>query len=172
MKNLRIVKYPDPFLRKQAEEVGGIDDEISSIIKDMLEIMEKKGGIGFAAPQLGISKRIIVISLNEKNFTKLALINPVIEFLSDEKDTMEEGCLSIPGVNADVVRPVEAVVRGMAKSGRLIEVSANDLLARVLQHEIDHLNGVLFIDSLSSKERKNIASDLEDLENQYASFVR
>ncbi len=85
---------------------------------------------------------------------------------------MEEGCLSIPGVNADVERPVQAVVQGMTKSGRLIEISAEGLLARVLQHEIDHLDGVLFIDRLTSKERKSIASELEDLEREYAALIR
>ncbi len=172
MEKINVKKYPDPFLRKPAEEVAKIDDSVTSLIKSMFDVMEEEGGIGLAAPQIGESKRIIVVSIDEKNFDRLALINPVIRHLSTETDVMEEGCLSIPGVNADVERPVQAVVQGMTKSGRLIEISAEGLLARVLQHEIDHLDGVLFIDRLTSKERKSIASELEDLEREYAALIR
>jgi peptide deformylase len=172
MEKINVTKYPDPFLRKPAEEVGKIDDSVTSLIKSMFKVMDEEGGIGLAAPQIGKSKRIIVISIDEKNFDKFALINPVIRHLSTETDVMEEGCLSIPGVNADVERPVQAVVQGMTKSGRLIEISAEGLLARVLQHEIDHLDGVLFIDRLTSTERKSIARELEDLEREYAAPIR
>jgi peptide deformylase len=172
MDKIKVTKYPDPFLRKSAEEVATIDESVTSLIKSMFEVMEEEGGIGLAAPQIGKSKRIIVVSIDEKNFDKLALINPVIRHLSTETDVMEEGCLSIPGVNAEVERPVQAVVQGMTKSGRIIEISAEGLLARVLQHEIDHLDGVLFIDKLSSKERKSVAGELEDLEREYAAPIR
>jgi peptide deformylase len=166
----RLVTYPDPFLRKQAEEVAGIDEPTSALIKDMFKIMDEEDGIGLAAPQIGISRRIIVISTEEKNFNRLALINPVVQHVSKSTEVMEEGCLSLPGVRADVARPVEALVVGMTKSGRMVEISAKNLLARVLLHEIDHLNGMLFIDRISSRERSRIASDLSLLEERYAAL--
>ncbi len=171
MNTIRIVKYPDPFLRLRASDVASVDEEISALITNMLDIMKEERGIGLAAPQIGVSKRVIVVSIEEKGFGRLALINPVIEYLSEKTDVMEEGCLSIPGVNADVMRPVDAVVRGMTKSGRMIEIEAHELLARVLQHETDHLNGVLFVDRLAQNEKKRVASELRGLENQYASLT-
>jgi len=160
--------YPDPFLRKNALQVDGIDDSIRALIKDMFIIMEEAGGIGLAAPQVGVSKRVIAVSINEKNFNRLALVNPVIEYSSDEKELIEEGCLSIPGINADVGRPSRVVVKGITRSGRMVEITAEHLLARVLQHEIDHLNGVLFIDRVSSQERSRIQEDLQALQKQPA----
>jgi len=171
MENRRIRHYPDPFLRLRSEEVGEVDDSLQNLIQDMFSAMQEERGIGLAAPQIGVSKRIIVVSIEEKNFSKLALINPVILHLSSDKDVMEEGCLSVPGVNADVERPLEAIVRGTTKNGRLVEISAQGLLARVLQHEIDHLDGVLFIDRLDAKERKRIVKELVELEQQYTSFA-
>lgn len=170
MNTLQIVKYPNPFLRLIAEEITTVDDSIGELINNMYDMMKEERGIGLAAPQIGVSKRIIVVSIEEKGFERFALINPVIEFLSERSGVMEEGCLSLPGINADVVRPVEAVVRARTKSGREIEIEAHDLLARVLQHEIDHLNGVLFIDRISPEERRRVGPELKDLESQYASL--
>jgi len=152
--------YPNPILRKVSEDVGGVNDATLALIRDMFRIMDEAGGIGLAAPQIGISKRIIVVSLDEKHFERLALIDPVIEHASEDTGVMEEGCLSIPGVNAEVTRPSKIVVRGMTRSGRMVEITAANLLARVLQHEIDHLNGVLFIDRLSEQEKKRIEREL------------
>jgi peptide deformylase len=171
MENRRVRHYPDPFLRLQSEEVGEVDDSLQDLIQDMFSAMEEERGIGLAAPQIGVSKRVVVVSVEDKNFGRLALINPVIVHLSSDKDVMEEGCLSVPGVNADVERPVEAVVRGTTKNGRLVEISAQGMLARVLQHEIDHLDGVLFIDRLSPKERKRIDKELAELEQQYTTLA-
>jgi peptide deformylase len=153
-------KYPNPILRTVAEEVGMVEETVQSLIRDMFKIMDEANGVGLAAPQIGVSRRVIVVSLNEKNFERLALINPVIERVSEELVSMEEGCLSIPGVNADVVRPSKAVVRGLTRSGRMVEITAANLLARVLQHEIDHLNGVLFIDRISEADRKRVEEEL------------
>lgn len=166
-----IKRYPDPFLRKRSEEVNEIDDSLQELISDMFSAMEEERGIGLAAPQVGVAKRVIVISVEDRKFSRLALINPVIVHLSGETDMMEEGCLSLPGVNADVERSIEAVVRGTTKNGRLVEISAKGLLARALQHEIDHLDGILFIDRLNPKERKSIAKELEELDRQYASLT-
>ncbi len=164
----RVRHYPDPFLRQRSEEVREVDGSIQDLIQDMFSAMEEERGIGLAAPQIGVAKRVVVVSIEDKNLSRLALINPVIVHLSTETDVMEEGCLSLPGVNADVDRPVEAVVSGTTKNGRLVEISARGLLARVLQHEIDHLDGVLFIDRLTTKERKSINKELEELARQYA----
>ena len=171
MENRRVRYYPDPFLRLRSEEVGEVGDSLQDLIQDMFSAMEEERGIGLAAPQIGVSKRVIVVSIEEKNFNRLALINPIIVHLSSDKDVMEEGCLSVPGVNADVERSVEAVVRGTTKNGRLVEIGAQGLLARVLQHETDHLDGVLFIDRLGPKERKRIEKELVELEQQYASLA-
>jgi len=168
MKELTILKYPDPRLRKKADEVINIDREIEDLIKAMFRIMKDEDGIGLAAPQVGVSKRVIAVSLESKGFERLALINPVIQWLSKEKDFVEEGCLSVPGVRAEVERSVDAVVKGMVKSGRLVEITAHGLLARVLQHEIDHLDGVLFIDRLSEEERRRVVGELSSLEKQYS----
>ena len=172
MKDNRIRYYPDPFLRMRAGDIAEIDESTSSLIEDMFEAMEEENGIGLAAPQIGVSRRVIVVSIDEKNFNRLALINPEIVHLSKQTDIMEEGCLSVPGVNADVRRPAEAVVRGITRSGRHVEIEAKGLLARVLQHEIDHLDGVLFIDKLTEKARKGVERELEALEQRYAGFAR
>ena len=152
--------YPDPGLRLVSEEVDRPDEHIQALIRDMFEVMGEESGIGLAAPQLGVSKRVIVVSVQEKGFERMALINPVV--VSSSKDTalFEEGCLSIPGVRADVERPSRVVVRATTRSGRFVEITAADLLARVLQHEIDHLNGVLFIDRLKPEERQKVEQDL------------
>jgi peptide deformylase len=171
MANRTIKRYPDPFLRKRSEDVNKIDDSLQELISDMLSAMEEERGIGLAAPQIGLSKRVIVASVEDRKFNRLALINPVIVRLSGETDVMEEGCLSLPGVNADVERSIEAVVHATTKNGRMVEISAKGLLARVLQHEIDHLDGILFIDRLNQNERKRIAKELEELDRQYASLT-
>jgi peptide deformylase len=169
---IREVKiYPDPFLRKRAKEVSQIDDGILKLISDMFETMDEEDGVGLAAPQIGVSKRVIVISINEKGFDRLALVNPVIEYFSDDTDTREEGCLSLPGINADVRRPSKVVVKGITRNGRVVEISASGLLGRALQHEIDHLNGTLFIDRLEERERKGIEKDLVELERQYTAII-
>ncbi|MCK4803726.1 MAG: peptide deformylase [Spirochaetes bacterium] len=171
MSNYTIKIYPDPVLRKISDEVHEINESTGALIKDMFEIMEEEGGIGLAAPQVGISKRIIVLSLKEKNFEKMALVNPVIVSSSKETAFMEEGCLSIPGINADVQRSTKLIVRGLTRSGRMVEITASNLLTRVLLHEIDHLDGVLFIDRLSDKEKKKVEGDLQTLYQQYSTVT-
>jgi peptide deformylase len=171
MSNFTIKIYPDPVLRKISDEVHEINESTRALIKDMFEIMEEEGGIGLAAPQVGISKRIIVLSLKEKNFEKMALINPVIVSSSKETAFMEEGCLSIPGINADVQRSTKLIARGLTRSGKMVEITASNLLTRVLLHEIDHLDGVLFIDRLSDKEKKKVEGDLQTLYQQYSTVT-
>jgi peptide deformylase len=173
MAELGIVTYPDPLLRRSADQVDspvqedGSDQVLKALINDMFTTMLQNDGIGLAAPQVGVSRRVIVISVGDREFSRLALINPTVEYVSPRTELAEEGCLSIPGVRADVVRPIEAVVKGTTKSGRLVEINARDLLARVLLHEIDHLNGVLFVDRVNKRERNRIASGLSALERRY-----
>jgi len=163
MSDIMIKKFPDPVLRKVSEEVAQIDETIKTLVQDMFRVLKDEGGIGLAAPQIGVSKRIIVVSIKERGFEKLALVNPVIEYFSSEIDVMEEGCLSLPGISAEVYRASRVVVKGFTRSGRAVEITANDLLARVFQHEIDHLNGILFIDRLSKKQKKRIEEELVSL---------
>jgi len=167
-----VKKYPDPILRRKAEDVTDIDEGIHAVIEDMFKTLEGEAGVGLAAPQIGICKRIIVVSINEKGFEHLALINPVITSSSEELVTSEEGCLSVPGINADVSRPEKVTVQGTTKNGRIAEITASGLLARVLQHEIDHINGGLFIDRLSEKERKKINSELDDMQREFTAMIR
>jgi peptide deformylase len=172
MDDYKVRHYPDPFLRQRAAEVSEIDEDIRTLIEQMFKVMEDEKGIGLAAPQIGVGKRVVTVSIDEKHFDRLALINPEILHLSEETDVMEEGCLSVPGVNADVRRPIEAVVRGITRSGRQVEISAEGLLARVLQHEIDHLNGTLFIDRLTGKARKGVERELAAAEKRYRDYAR
>ena len=159
----RVRVFPDPELRRVSGEVTLPDESVQALVRDMFQIMGEEGGIGLAAPQVGVLKRVIVVSVEERGFERLALINPVIVFSSRETVVFDEGCLSIPGVRADVERPSRVVVRGITKSGRLVEITAADLLARVLQHEIDHLDGILFIDRLKPEERQKVDRDLQVL---------
>ncbi|NMB45856.1 MAG: peptide deformylase [Firmicutes bacterium] len=139
---LEIVKEGDPVLRQQAEPVTQVTKRIRKLIKDMLETMYSADGVGLAAPQVGVSQRIIVVDVGEG---PVALINPEIEEASGEEIDVE-GCLSIPGAFGYVRRAQEVLVTGQNESGRNTRIRAEGFFARALQHEIDHLEGVLFID--------------------------
>lgn len=146
---LEIRKFGDPVLRKRSEPVDKITREIKKLIVDMVQTMEKSKGIGLAAPQVGVSKRIIVIKTGIEGQEFFELINPKI--LKKDKDLVlgEEGCLSFPETFISVKRPKEIEVEGQDISGKKIKFVAKNVLARVLCHEIDHLNGILFFDRLS-----------------------
>ena len=139
---LEIVKEGDPVLRQKAEPVTQVTKRIRKLIKDMLETMNLADGVGLAAPQVGISQRIIVVDVGEG---PVALINPKIDEASGEEIDVE-GCLSIPGTFGYVERAQTVTVSGLNECGRSTRIKAEGLFARALQHEIDHLNGVLFID--------------------------
>jgi peptide deformylase len=151
---LKIRKYGDPALRKGAMPVGEVTPEVRKIIADMTETMYDEVGIGLAAPQVGISLRLIVIS-DEEGRGVQALLNPVIVDRSGEV-TGEEGCLSIPGVFAPVTRAARVTVEARSVDGKPLAIEARGLRARVLQHEIDHLDGVLFIDRVDPMVRDRI----------------
>jgi len=151
---LKVRKYGDPALRRSAVPVGEVTAEVRRIIADMTETMYDEVGIGLAAPQVGVSLRLIVIS-DEEGRGVQALLNPAIVDRSGEV-TGEEGCLSIPGVFAPVTRAARVTVEARSVDGKPLTIEARGLRARVLQHEIDHLDGVLFIDRVDPMVRDRI----------------
>jgi len=161
---LPIVKFPDPVLKKRAEEVKEITPEIRELLEDMVETMYDAPGIGLAAPQVGELVRVVVIDVDDpeeegEKFGILKLINPEI-ISSTGKIDSEEGCLSIPDVRETISRSETVTVRAMDENGEVKEITAEGLLSRCLQHEIDHLNGVLFIDHLSNVKRELVRKQL------------
>jgi len=149
MEPLEIRKYPDSILRKKTFEVKEITEEEVKLFEEMLFTMRHFAGIGLAAPQIGISKKLIVADIGDG---PVMLANPKI-LKTKGAGKMEEGCLSIPGINVIIKRAEEVIVNGLNEKGKVIELKAQGLLARVLQHEIDHLNGRLIIDYLSLLEK-------------------
>lgn len=152
MDKLDIVLYPDDGLREVCKPIPEMTDELDKLIDEMFYTMYDAPGIGLAAPQVAVQQRLIVVDVSEKNDEPIALLNPEV-VRSAGKITWEEGCLSIPGIYAKVDRPSDILVRGMDRDGKTIEFEANELLAVCIQHEIDHLNGKLFIDHLSGLKR-------------------
>jgi peptide deformylase len=147
----------DEALRKKAVAVTEFDDELRALVDDMYDTMYEAEGAGLAAPQVGVPLRVFVFDvreITEDPSARLALVNPEITFLSDETDRDIEGCLSIPGMEETVQRPAEVTARGWTPEGEEIEISGDGLLSRVIQHEFDHLNGVLFIDRISPLKRQ------------------
>lgn len=144
-----IVKIPDEVLRKKAHKVTNFDKELATIIDDMFETMREEPGVGLAAPQIGLSQRLVVIEYAEDEAEKpksFALINPEIIKTSDETELGIEGCLSIPNLVGEVERFSSITVKAQNKFGKSIRVKASGWLARIFQHEIDHLEGILFTD--------------------------
>ncbi|MBD3612762.1 MAG: peptide deformylase [Hydrogenovibrio crunogenus] len=152
MDKLDIVLYPDEGLREVCKPVPEMTDELDKLIDEMFYTMYDAPGIGLAAPQVAVQQRLIVVDISETKDEPIALLNPEI-IKTAGKITWEEGCLSIPGIYAKVDRPSDILVRGMDRDGKTIEFEANELLAVCIQHEIDHLNGKLFIDHLSGLKR-------------------
>jgi peptide deformylase len=158
-----LVYYGNETLASVAERVDNVDGEIVSFVKEMFDIMYKERGIGLAAPQVDVGKRIIVIDTGEEINGKLALINPEILEFSDHLEPYEEGCLSVPKLLADVVRPSEILVKGVNVKGEEVEIEASGLMARVLQHEVDHLNGILFIDRIEKYIKDEFRAELKKI---------
>lgn len=154
-----IVQVGDPILRQKAKPILVVGEKEKALVEKMKEALFRAGGIGLAAPQIGISRRLIVVGTNKKSWQKeigvefLALFNPSISSFSSEKIVMEEGCLSFldPEIKGEVERPVGIKVEAIGEDGREIKFKAEGLLARILQHEIDHLGGVLFTDRANPK---------------------
>jgi len=155
---LPILTAPDPRLKGRAAPVERVDDEIRRLMDDMLETMYLAPGIGLAAPQVGVSKRVIVIDVARDGEppNPLKLVNPEILWVSDEDVKYEEGCLSVPDQYAEVARPGDVRIRYLDQQNEIREMTASGFLATVIQHEIDHLDGILFIDHLSQLKRNMI----------------
>ena len=155
--SLEIYKLGDKVLRQNAKRISKVDNSIRSLAKEMLQSMYASKGIGLAAPQIGINKELLVIDINFEDSAAepLILINPEITDYGTTINSYEEGCLSIPGVYLNVVRPSTIKLKFRDEMGRPRKMKADGLLARCIQHEMDHLNGVLFVDRVSSKEDLN-----------------
>jgi len=157
-----IIIEPDPILRKKSTTLETVDDSIRKILDDMLQTMYNAPGIGLAAVQIGILKRLIVIDVSKKEEEKkpLFLINPEITYQSEETSIFEEGCLSLPGHFAEIERPAKCKINYIDYHGKKAELEAEGLLSTCVQHEIDHLNGILFIDYLSKLKKDMIIKKL------------
>ena len=142
--------YPDPVLREISKPVEKINQDVKTLVQDMVETMKSHKGVGLAAPQIGIFQRIIIIGIPEEE--PLAIINPELSKPKSE-DQLEEGCLSIPGVRVTIKRATNVMVKGLSPEEKTLKIQADDLFARVVQHEVDHLNGILIIDKLPKEER-------------------
>ena len=167
----KILTEPDPFLRQKSKEVDLVNEEIRTLMDDMLETMYEAPGIGLAAIQIGIPKRVIVIDLGREDEKKnpMYFVNPEIISNSKNPMTYEEGCLSVPGQFAEIERPDKCKIKYIDYNGEKKELNAEGLLATCIQHEIDHLEGILFIDYLS-KLKKNMI--IKKLSKQKKSIVR
>ena len=155
----------DPVLKSRATEVDRFDDSLKGQVARMAGLMHDALGLGLAAPQLGVSQRLLVYRVGLDAPT-IALANPEIEWTSDDEETFEEGCLSIPGVVVDVDRPVHVRVRAVDEEGEERLVEASGLEARVIQHELDHLNGVLILDRTSREQRREAMKALREAERE------
>ena len=159
---LPIITAPDPRLKQVCPSVEQVDDEIRRLLADMLETMYDAPGIGLAAPQIGVLKRVIVVDVSREDEERapLKMVNPELTWVSDHDASYDEGCLSLPEHYAEVVRPAEIKVEYLDESGAKQELSADGLLATCIQHEIDHLDGILFVDHISALKRNMILRKL------------
>jgi peptide deformylase len=160
-----IVKYPDPILSKRGEPVKAFDDKLKTLVEEMFESMYAAQGIGLAAPQIGISQRLTVIDISFKKNPeeKIVLINPEI-VQREGKQFEEEGCLSLPEIREKVRRAARVKVKAQDVNGKWFEIDGEELLARAFQHEIDHLDGILFIDHLSRLKRDLVKSKIRKMQ--------
>ena len=163
MTKLKLYEYPHPVLKKKAEPVAKVDDELRKFLDDMLETMYESNGCGLAAPQVGVSQRIVVIDIahEDEEPTPMYLVNPEIIWKSDETKVCEEGCLSVPGQRAEVERPAAVKIKYLDYNGKEQILEADDFLAVAAQHELDHLDGILYIDHLSRLKRQMVVKKLE-----------
>ena len=157
--------YGDPVLKSKAAKVENIDGKVIRLVDDMFDTLEDTGnGIALAAPQIGVQKQVVVWDLGDE---PLAIVNP--EIVEDDGEWVyDEGCLSIPGLYVEMVRPKRVLVRGVSLDGEIIEIEADELEARMFQHEIDHLNGVLMFDRLEGDQRKDALAEYRRMEEQVA----
>jgi len=160
---MRIRVYPDSFLRRSVKPVENFDEALASEVREMFELMRKEKGVGLAANQVGLDKRVVVINVTGEDGDGKVLVNPEIAFRKGSR-IEEEGCLSVPGINGKVRRAAFVHVRAFNEKGEPFEYDADGLLAVVSQHELDHLDGVLFIDKLGPAKKLGIRKQLRELE--------
>ena len=161
---LKVLEYPHPILHQKAEKVAEVNAEVRRLLDDMLETMYDDDGVGLAAPQVGVLQRMLVLDYERDEHSKgnpMYFINPEVIWLSDEKVCGTEGCLSVPGQSAEVERFAQIRVRYLDYHGKEQEILADGFLAIVLQHEMDHLDGILYIDRLSRLKRNMVVKKLE-----------
>lgn len=161
MSILTILEFPDPRLRTIAAPVEQVDDDIRALIRDMFETMYDANGIGLAATQVNVHLQVVVIDLSDDSSEPLVMINPSYQIIEEELDEMQEGCLSVPGFYETVERPRRIRVESLDREGQVQNFEAEGLLAVCIQHELDHLDGKLFVDYLSKLKRQRIRSKLE-----------
>ena len=157
---LKILIFPDQRLRTVAKEVLDINEEVKTLSNDLLETMYDGNGIGLSATQVNIHKRILVVDVSEEKDSPMIFINPTVEVLGQEEKIYGEGCLSVPGFFEDVSRPAKIKITALNLSGEEFSVEAEDLLAVAVQHEMDHLDGKIFVDFLSNLKRQRIKQKL------------
>lgn len=158
---LTILEFPDPRLRTVAEPVSTFDSALATLVEDMLETMYDAEGIGLAATQVNVHKRVLVIDISENKDSPQVFINPEITIIDQALADYDEGCLSVPGYYETVSRPSAVLVTAQNTAGEAFELSVEGLLATCVQHEMDHLNGKLFVDYISALKRNRIRSKLE-----------
>lgn len=163
-----ILLYPHPKLHTVANAVATVDDHIRQLTQDMLETMYNANGIGLAATQIDVHQRVIVIDVSETRDQPIVLINPEIQWLSDTHTSHDEGCLSIPGIYETIERPEQVHVRAVDAQGNSRTIEADGILAICIQHEIDHLDGKLFVDYLSPLKRERIKTKMQKLQREAA----
>ena len=161
-----------PVLRQRAAPVAGVDAEVRALIDDLFETMRAAKGVGLAANQIGVARRVAVVDVGEDHPQPLVLVNPLIVERSDEKEIVEEGCLSIPEVYADVARPARVTVEALDRDGRPWREEVSGFTARAVQHEIDHLDGVLFLDHLTAVKRGSLLSKWKRSRKGKSGFVQ
>lgn len=159
----------DPVLREKAVEIEAVDDEVRALARDMFDTMYESDGVGLAANQVGVTRRLIVVDPREEGVTPRALVNPRVISTGEETERAEEGCLSIPGLREIVERESSVVVEALDLDGEPVRLEAEGLHARVLLHEIDHIDGVLFVDRVSPLKRKMLLKKWQKLREQHTS---
>ncbi|WP_136254049.1 peptide deformylase [Onishia niordana] len=166
MAKLPILEFPDERLRTQAVAVDTVDDQVRQLVDDMLETMYDAQGIGLAASQVDVHRRVIVMDVSENRNDPLVMINPEYTPLSDEREAMQEGCLSIPEYYAEVPRALTVKLKALDREGNAYELEADGLLAHCIQHEYDHLEGRLFVDYLSPLKRDRVMKKMQKRHRQ------
>jgi peptide deformylase len=169
-----IVIMGDPVLRTPAQEVEAFNEDLRALVRDMFETMYEAEGIGLAAPQVGISQRVLVVDLRreEEPDARVALVNPTVTWRSKDTDKQPEGCLSIPGLEEVIERARTVRIEGYDPEGRPVELEADELYARVLQHEVDHLDGILFPDRVTPLKRRILMKKWKKLQAEAAESAK